>query len=575
MLFIRNKGADKTDTPLDWSPAKEKHFQSKKSRALSLFKDITSCASCNDVGLSAIIQSIVYKNRAGELRENIIQSYFDGQLLSEKEVQFLALTSQELNKFIDKERYQKYVDLLSPEFINQLEINITEQILDDYYKAREVVSNKRERYLEHKNESTKKKIEKNSLDFFDRTSKPGLSFQRHQQQSVKKQVMKQLAAKSQLSAGDSRSRASSANKPADDTAHHKAHRSYHVPRVYSDFRAKHRVSHSGLFGDVPDAEHYRLRHPPSKLVPATTSLNKHTINDIKDLQRDQLDKRVLSTAPKPPGFKTTFYFAYSAGPQGIKRLEKRRKVLSKHRAATLIQKAWKGFLARKNLRNLRVWANEAMASLPTQLQSQPQSKPREALKRPDSNTKKLLRRVTFQNKETNPPQRDPRDSRYSPRTRTDSLPSTENASNNPLRRSSRKNSSRIEDLPAPAPDASAATQTKTRESLQQQQLRNFEALLRCGNLKQLAALDHKLLRKCLNSPCEDGSFPVELAVQANNVELLALLVENGLNLKLCNLDPEKLFELAESSKSFKVPSTHTGEKVPRPGLQTEAQNPQT
>ena len=574
MLFIRNKGANGPDTPVDWDYAREKEFQSKKSRALSLFKDITSCASCNDIGLSAIIQGIVYKNRAGELRENIIQSYFDGQLLSEKEVQFLALTSQELNKFIDKDLYQKYVDLLSPEFINQLEINITEQILDDYYKAREVVSNKRERFLEEKNEATKKKIVANTLDFLQKSSSPGLSFQRYQQKKVKKQIMKQLSGKSQVSVGDSRSRASSSNKPKEDDAGkpnsslHKQTSSCHVPKVYSDFKAKHKVSHSGLFGEVPDAEYYRMRHPTSKLIPVTMANNKSSFNNIDELEKEQKEKRVLSSQTKPHGYRTTVYYAYSAGPRGIKRLEKRRKVVSKNRAATLIQKAWKGYIARKNLRNLKNWASEAMASVPTQPQSQALSKPREALKRPDSNTKKLLRRVTFQNKEK-APEREQKEDRFS--NRTESLPSTENISNNLMRRSSRKNSSRLEDPPAAASNPALASQSRAPEPLLQQQEREFHALISNADLRKLSALDQKLLRKFINSADENGRHPIEVAVQSNIVELAAFCIENGLSLKKCNLDHEKLFESAASCKSFKVLPADLGQEVPRRGLQTAAQ----
>ena len=69
-----------------------------------------------------------------------MNKYCDGQNLTDKEVKFLAMTSQELNRFLDKEVYQKYVNILCPEFIKQLEINITEQILEEYHKARLAVS---------------------------------------------------------------------------------------------------------------------------------------------------------------------------------------------------------------------------------------------------------------------------------------------------------------------------------------------------------------------------------------------------------------------------------------------------
>lgn len=490
-------------------------------------------------------------------------------------MQFLALTSQELNKFIDKELYQKYVDLLSPEFVNQLEINITEQILDDYYKAREVVSNKRERYLEDKNESTKKKIEKNTLDFFDRASKPGLSFQRYQQKSVKKQIMKQLASKSSVTAGGMRSGESpiqqadpAAEKP--NVPQHRASRSFQAPKVYSDFLAKHRVSHSGLFGDVPDASYYHMRHPASKIIPLTTANNRSSFINIDELEKDQRDKRVLSNQTKPPGYRTTFYYAYSAGPQGIKRLEKRRKVVSKNRAALLIQKAWKGYIARKNLRNLRIWASEALTSIPTQPQGQTQIKPREALKRPDSNSKKLLRRVTFQNKEKDPALREQKDDRYSNRTGTDSLPSTENISNNLQRKSSRKNSSRTEEVLATVQNTSTLTQTKAQQS-QAQRLREFHTHVKSGNLAQLATLDYTLLRKFINSPTEEGCYPIEFAVQSNHVELAAFIIENGLNLKKCGLNPEMLFDTATDYKSFKVSSADSGQEIPHRGFPTETQ----
>lgn len=67
MLFIRNK-AETPEEPFKWGPDEEAEFKQRQSKALALFRKLYGSPVCHNVGISRFIQTMVYKNRASELR---------------------------------------------------------------------------------------------------------------------------------------------------------------------------------------------------------------------------------------------------------------------------------------------------------------------------------------------------------------------------------------------------------------------------------------------------------------------------------------------------------------------------
>lgn len=46
----------------------------------------------------------------------------EGKKLTTQELKYLALTSETLNQFLDKEEYQKCADILDPEFVDTVDL---------------------------------------------------------------------------------------------------------------------------------------------------------------------------------------------------------------------------------------------------------------------------------------------------------------------------------------------------------------------------------------------------------------------------------------------------------------------
>lgn len=105
----------------------------------------------------------------------------DGIHLTKEEYNYLDLTSEELNKMIDKRYYQRKANLLDREFIHNVEICIADEILSNYLKARNKVEKNRKKFLSLR---SKKKAVENER-FFKRMYETELSLaQKHKKKRV-------------------------------------------------------------------------------------------------------------------------------------------------------------------------------------------------------------------------------------------------------------------------------------------------------------------------------------------------------------------------------------------------------
>lgn len=92
----------------------------------------------------------------------LLERYLDGLNLSKQEYKYLDLTSEELNKTVDKRHYQIRANLLDPDFIHNVEVCIADEILTNYLKARKKVISNRKKFLSLR---TKKKATSNERFF--------------------------------------------------------------------------------------------------------------------------------------------------------------------------------------------------------------------------------------------------------------------------------------------------------------------------------------------------------------------------------------------------------------------------
>lgn len=85
-------------------------------------------------------------------REELLKSYADGDQLSSEELKFLTNTSYLINKNIDKKFIQRAINYLDKEVIQEIELNIAEQILQQYYESHELVKMQRFTWMKNRND---------------------------------------------------------------------------------------------------------------------------------------------------------------------------------------------------------------------------------------------------------------------------------------------------------------------------------------------------------------------------------------------------------------------------------------
>ena len=83
------------------------------------------------------------QNPTRDLREKVLKKHMDGRLLTDYEIKYLALTSESLNRFLDKKHYQKSLNFLTKDFVEQVEMTIAEEIIGEYYKIKNRIKLKR------------------------------------------------------------------------------------------------------------------------------------------------------------------------------------------------------------------------------------------------------------------------------------------------------------------------------------------------------------------------------------------------------------------------------------------------
>lgn len=405
ILFVKDDKATSRE-PMEWSASKEQLFKQRKKECRDLLKYAATGQNYSDICMSEYIHNMVYDNRATDLRESILNKYLDGMLLTDQETRLLALTSKEINRFIDRNSYTQYIQMFDPEFIQHLEINIAEQILEDYFKARREVAVARDKYLSTKASKVKQQIFKwkpeKEHEVRDELT---LYLNRQQQQVTKKLILQKIF--STMVDPKTDNAELERFKAVARMALSRVNKAKEAPRPSTapplrDFHPRKVKLKSTIYGDLAPAEHAKLTHPPSKIIPLSMSNGRKEL--AKYLIDEQKKRRNLSLDAKPKDTQTRFYQSYSSGPLRGKRHRARYSPQQRDRAALIIQRNWRGYLTRKAVKFLRSLqadsdahkAQEAHQKSKPILKGKVTTQTRIPTEASEQHNIKLKRKVTFQ-----------------------------------------------------------------------------------------------------------------------------------------------------------------------------------
>jgi hypothetical protein len=120
-----------------WSDQSEKEFLNHRLRLKSDFgKSKFNKKQLSDVSLGNFSREMCKKKNMSEFREQIMKKYMNRELMTKEELNYLDITSNLTHKFIDKTFYKKMVQVIDKKTIAQLEIDLVNQILDNYLKIK-------------------------------------------------------------------------------------------------------------------------------------------------------------------------------------------------------------------------------------------------------------------------------------------------------------------------------------------------------------------------------------------------------------------------------------------------------
>ena len=135
---------------IKWNKKKEKKFKKNRVDSRNIFHKLADASNYLDCGLSPFVQEVIKDNKANNLREKLLEEFMGGRYLTAEEHKYLNLTSEELNKMIDRPFYQKAVNCLENDYIEDIENCIADDILLNYMKIRKKLKNQRKKYLKRK-----------------------------------------------------------------------------------------------------------------------------------------------------------------------------------------------------------------------------------------------------------------------------------------------------------------------------------------------------------------------------------------------------------------------------------------
>lgn len=483
--------------------------------------------------------------------------YMEGYHLSAKDIKYLALTSNELNMFIDHKEYQSYIEILSPEFINQLEVNISEQILENYRIARNIVTSRREEFYVKKNNRARSLINKKKSEIKKSRSMGQLLLDRKHQSLVKKAFIQKyftdkygkiskypLFLKSKKSTSRQRSHmriaSQKSNMAENDIKLVAQRRAYSIDLTKKQYKAS-------IYGNIPEEDYYKIKHPGSKIIPLSLCNNKRS--EVEAILADQQKYRTRSFDRKMFGTTRHFFDAYSAGPfKGLK-FEAKLNVENRNRAAIIIQKNYRGYKARRVINYMKMMNIEMLAGKikASNLEAMIASYSLAKSKRNNSNDKKSqlkrqqTRKVAFAV--------EPQAALYRS---ISSYESPNNIESNKFKWMAYPRGQSISPGISRISSFVVKMKSKQKDNLDEYIIEKFHEAVKDNDLECVMKTDQKLLRKLINLSDSGSIFPIQYAIENNNLDMVIFFLENGLTLKKCGLTQESILSMANGRKHRRI-----------------------
>ncbi|KAL4463925.1 hypothetical protein ABPG74_005862 [Tetrahymena malaccensis] len=151
---------------LIWNAETEAHFNLRKSQIKSQLSQKIQSSNWYNLSMIPIIQEVQVDQGIAQYREQLMEKYKNREMLTDKELQFLATTNELLNRNIDKNYVQNVINHLDEQVIDEIETGIAEEIIMKYNKLIEIAKQKRNEYLKRKAGISGKVIKDN--DYFQR-----------------------------------------------------------------------------------------------------------------------------------------------------------------------------------------------------------------------------------------------------------------------------------------------------------------------------------------------------------------------------------------------------------------------
>jgi hypothetical protein len=172
-----------------WTDIKEDKYNQAREKAQHLLYPMVKSSKFGENGLSQFVQSVNRKDnhmmatendtdqdgndsesgwgesiegstkkKANSLRDELLDRYMNGNWMTEQEIKYICMTSITLNYYLDRKFHQNAVNILDPEFIEGIEMNIAEHIIFNYYDIRNKIKKHRDNFLKRKADDMHKKI---------------------------------------------------------------------------------------------------------------------------------------------------------------------------------------------------------------------------------------------------------------------------------------------------------------------------------------------------------------------------------------------------------------------------------
>ena len=141
-----------------WDDSLESIFKVSKKTLKGLFIHEKNNGKWNKLAFQNIIRKVFTEEKKNKERSQLLKIYSDGGLLTPDEFRFLSDTSDLLNSCIDKKFFQKAVNIIDPNILHFMELNLAEQIISQHRAMEEIVMMARKEFYKSKNELILSKI---------------------------------------------------------------------------------------------------------------------------------------------------------------------------------------------------------------------------------------------------------------------------------------------------------------------------------------------------------------------------------------------------------------------------------